>query len=99
METTTLTRIKPKKKFKKPSLYRVVMLNDDFTPMEFVVIILQDFFGKSTAEAAELTMEIHNHGLAVVGVYSYEIAETKASQVVQFAQQSQHPLQCKVEKE
>ena len=80
-------------------MYKVVMMNDDYTPMEFVVEILQGFFGKSVEEAAELTLEIHNHGLAIVGVYSYEIAETKVGQVVRFAQQNQHPLQCKVEKE
>lgn len=99
MALDTLTRVKPKKKVEKPSLYKVVVMNDDYTPMDFVIIVLKEVFGKTTEEATELMFEIHNRGLAIAGIYSYEIAETKATQVIRFAQSNQHPLQCKIEKE
>lgn len=84
---------------KRPPLYKVLILNDDYTPMEFVVHVLERFFGLSHAQAFELMLTVHKKGVAVVGVYSYEIAETKVAQVMEFAQRHQHPLQCTMEKE
>ena len=86
-------------KTKKPPLYKVLLLNDDFTPMEFVVIVLERFFGKNHTQAFEIMLTVHKKGLAVVGVFSHEIAETKVSQVMAFARKHQHPLQCTMEKE
>ena len=86
-------------KVKPPQMYQVVMLNDDYTPMEFVVHVLERFFGMSHAQAFELMLTVHKSGLAVVGVFSREIAETKVAQVMDFAQRHQHPLQCTMEKE
>lgn len=88
-----------KPKTKRPPLYKVLILNDDFTPMEFVVMVLERFFGMSHAQAFELMLTVHKKGLAVVGVYSHEIAETKVAQVMDFAQRHQHPLQCTMERE
>jgi len=88
-----------KPKTKRPPLYKVLILNDDFTPMEFVVMVLERFFGMSNAQAFELMLTVHKKGLAVVGIYSHEIAETKVAQVMDFAQRHQHPLQCTMEKE
>ena len=88
-----------KTRTKKPNLYRVLLLNDDFTPMEFVVMILERFFGMNHAQAFELMLTVHKKGLAVVGVFAYEIAETKVTQVMELARQYQHPLQCTMEKE
>ena len=90
---------KPKPKTAKPPLYKVLLLNDDYTPMEFVVAVLERFFGLSHAQAFELMLTVHKKGVAVVGVFSYEIAETKVAQVMDFAQRHQHPLQCTMEKE
>ena len=90
---------KPKPKTQKPPLYKVLLLNDDYTPMEFVVAVLERFFGMSHAQAFELMLTVHKKGVAVVGVFSYEIAETKVAQVMDFAQRHQHPLQCTMEKE
>ena len=86
-------------KLKKPPLYKVVMLNDDYTPMEFVVHVLERFFGLSHAQAFEIMLTVHKKGLAVVGVFSFEVAETKVAQVMDFARRHQHPLQCTLEKE
>jgi ATP-dependent Clp protease adaptor protein ClpS len=86
-------------KTKKPPLYKVLILNDDYTPMEFVVHVLERFFGMTHAQAFDLMLTVHKKGLAVVGVYSYEIAETKVALVMDFAQRHQHPLQCTMEKE
>ena len=88
-----------KKKTKKPSLYRVLLLNDDYTPMEFVVHVLERFFGMTHAQAFEIMLTVHKKGVAVVGVFSHEIAETKVGQVMDFARRHQHPLQCTMEKE
>ena len=88
--------IKPK--IKKPSLYRVIMLNDDFTPMDFVVSLLQSLFNKTSQEATEIMLQIHRAGVGVCGVYTYEVAEMKAAQVIEAARRSQHPLRCEVEK-
>lgn len=86
-------------KTKRPPMYKVLLLNDDFTPMEFVVMVLERFFGMNHAQAFELMLMVHKKGLAVVGVFSYEIAETKVTQVMELARQHQHPLQCTMEKE
>ncbi|MCT4556594.1 MAG: ATP-dependent Clp protease adapter ClpS [Pelagimonas sp.] len=86
-------------KTKRPPLYKVLLLNDDYTPMEFVVHILERFFGMTHAQAFEIMLTVHKKGLAVVGVFSHEIAETKVAQVMDHARQNQHPLQCTMEKE
>jgi len=94
--TGIVTKTKPKTK--KPSMYRVLMLNDDFTPMEFVVHVLQRFFSKSTEEATQIMLHVHQKGIGVCGIYPYDVAETKVDQVVNFARKHQHPLQCTMEK-
>jgi ATP-dependent Clp protease adaptor protein ClpS len=91
------TRTKPKTK--KPSMYKVLMLNDDYTPMEFVVYCLERFFHKSREEATRVMLHVHQRGVGICGVYSYEVAETKVTQVMDFARQNQHPLQCTLEKD
>jgi ATP-dependent Clp protease adaptor protein ClpS len=91
LETRTRTQ--------RPPLYKVLLLNDDYTPMEFVVHVLERFFGMSHAQAFELMLTVHKKGVAVVGVFSFEIAETKVGQVMDFARRHQHPLQCTMEKE
>ena len=94
--TGIVTKTKPKTK--KPSMYRVLMLNDDYTPMEFVVHVLQRFFSKSTEEATQIMLHVHQKGIGVCGIYTYDVAETKVDQVVNFARKHQHPLQCTMEK-
>ncbi len=94
--TAVITRTKPKTK--KPSLYRVLILNDDYTPMEFVVHVLERFFQKDREAATRIMLHVHNHGVGECGVYTYEVAETKVTQVMDFARQHQHPLQCVMEK-
>ena len=96
-DTAVITATKPKTK--RPPLYKVLLLNDDYTPMEFVVHVLERFFGMSHAQAFELMLTVHKKGLAVVGVFSFEVAETKVAQVMDFARRHQHPLQCTMEKE
>ena len=91
--------VETRPKTKRPPLYKVLILNDDYTPMEFVVHVLERFFGMTHAQAFELMLTVHKKGLAVVGVFSYEIAETKVALVMDFAQRHQHPLQCTMEKE
>ena len=86
-------------KTERPPLYKVMLLNDDYTPMEFVVHVLERFFGMTHAQAFELMLTVHKKGVAVVGVFSYEVAETKVGQVMDFARRHQHPLQCTMEKE
>ena len=90
--------VKSKPKTKKPSMYKVLMLNDDYTPMEFVVHILERFFNKNRQEATRIMLHVHRRGVGVCGVYTYEVAETKVTQVMDFARQHQHPLQCTLEK-
>jgi len=85
-------------KSKKPSLYKVLMLNDDYTPMEFVVLVLQQFFRMSIEDATRVMLHVHQKGVGVCGIFSYEVAESKVSQVIDFARQNQHPLQCTLEK-
>jgi ATP-dependent Clp protease adaptor protein ClpS len=91
--------IKTRPKTKKPSMYKVLMLNDDYTPMEFVVHVLEHFFGKDREEATRIMLHVHQRGVGICGVYTYEIAETKVTQVMDLARQNQHPLQCTIEKE
>ena len=91
--------VKTRSKSKRPPLYKVMILNDDYTPMEFVVHVLERFFGMSSAQAFEIMLTVHKKGLAVVGVFSHEIAETKVTQVMDFARRHEHPLQCTMEKE
>ncbi len=88
-----------KPKTQRPPLYKVLLLNDDYTPMEFVVMILERFFSMTHAEAFEIMLTVHKKGVAVVGVFSHEIAETKVVQVMDYARRHQHPLQCTMEKE
>ncbi|WP_083956861.1 ATP-dependent Clp protease adapter ClpS [Sphingomonas adhaesiva] len=83
---------------KKPTPYRVLMLNDDYTPMEFVVLCLQRFFRMNVEEATRVMLHVHQKGVGVCGVFSYEVAETKVTQVMDFARANQHPLQCTLEK-
>lgn len=92
LATRTRTRTK------KPTPYRVLMLNDDYTPMEFVVLVLQRFFRMNIEEATRVMLHVHQRGVGVCGVFSYEVAETKVAQVIDFARQNQHPLQCTLEK-
>ncbi|MCB1388313.1 MAG: ATP-dependent Clp protease adapter ClpS [Rhodobacteraceae bacterium] len=91
--------VKTRTRTQRPPMYKVLLLNDDYTPMEFVVHVLERFFGLSHAQAFEIMLTVHKKGLAVVGVFSYEIAETKVAQVMDFARRHQHPLQCTLEKE
>lgn len=90
---------KTKTRTQKPSLYKVLLLNDDYTPMEFVVYVLQRFFGKDHEAATQIMLHVHQKGVGVCGVFTFEVAETKVAQVVEFARQHQHPLQCTMEKE
>ena len=94
--TGVVTQSKPKAK--KPSMYKVIMLNDDYTPMEFVVMILERFFNKNHEEASQIMLHVHQKGVGVCGVYTYELGETKVTQVMDVARQHQHPLQCTLEK-
>ncbi|MCW5733612.1 MAG: ATP-dependent Clp protease adapter ClpS [Enhydrobacter sp.] len=91
----TLTRTRTKK----PSMYKVLMLNDDYTPMEFVIDVLQHIFQKNREEATKIMLHVHQKGVGVCGVYTYEVAETKVTQTVDYARKNQHPLQCTLEKE
>jgi ATP-dependent Clp protease adaptor protein ClpS len=90
---------KTRAKTKKPSLYKVLILNDDYTPMEFVVHILERFFNKNREAAVTIMLHVHRHGVGICGVFTYEVAETKVAQVIEFARRHQHPLQCTMEKE
>ena len=96
-DTVVVTKTKPKTK--KPPMYKVLLLNDDYTPMEFVVLVLERFFGINHAQSVEIMLTVHKKGMAVVGVFAFEIAETKVAQVMDFARRNQHPLQCTMEKE
>ena len=91
--------LEEKTKPKRPSLYQVIIVNDDYTPMEFVVLVLERFFAKNSNEATQIMYHVHKKGTGVCGIYPYEIAETKVVQVMDFAKKHQHPLQCVLEKE
>lgn len=90
---------KTRTRTERPPLYKVLLLNDDFTPMEFVVHVLERLFGMTHAQAIEIMLTVHRKGVAVVGVFSHEVAETKVAQVMELARRAQHPLQCTMEKE
>ncbi len=94
--TTILTRTKTRTK--RPNLYRVLLLNDDYTPMEFVVAVLQRFFNKNAEDATRIMLHVHQNGVGECGVFTYEVAETKVTQVMDFSRKHQHPLQCVMEK-
>jgi ATP-dependent Clp protease adaptor protein ClpS len=83
---------------KRPNLYRVLLLNDDYTPMEFVIHVVERFFQKNREEATRIMLHVHHHGVGECGIYTYEVAETKVTQVMDFARKHQHPLQCVMEK-
>ena len=96
-QTGVITKTKPKTR--KPSLYKVLLLNDDYTPMEFVVLVLERFFNKNREEATQIMLHVHRRGVGICGVFTYEVAETKVALVIEFARRHQHPLQCTMEKE
>jgi ATP-dependent Clp protease adaptor protein ClpS len=91
--------VKTRPETKKPAMYKVYLLNDDYTPMEFVVLVLETFFNKSHEDATRIMLQVHQSGLGLCGVYTFEVAETKVAQVQAAARQAQHPLQCTMEKE
>lgn len=99
LNPTTGVAVKSRPKTKKPAMYKVLMLNDDYTPMEFVVHVLERFFNKSQQEATRIMLHVHRRGVGVCGVYTYEVAETKVNQTMDLARQNQHPLQCTIEKD
>jgi ATP-dependent Clp protease adaptor protein ClpS len=94
--TAVITRTRSQTK--RPSMYRVLLLNDDYTPMEFVILVLQSYFNKNPEEATQIMLHVHHHGVGECGVFTYEIAETKVAQVMDHARKNQHPLQCIMEK-
>ncbi len=94
-DTQVITRSKARTQ--KPALYKVLLLNDDYTPMEFVVEVLEAFFNKSSEDAYTIMMHVHQKGVGVCGVYTFEVAETKVTQVMDHARQNNHPLQCTLE--
>ncbi len=94
--TAVIAKTSPKTK--RPNMYRVLLLNDDYTPMEFVIHVLERFFNKSREAATQIMLHVHNHGIGECGVFTYEVAETKVTQVMDFARKNQHPLQCIMEK-
>jgi len=96
-QTGVVTKTRPKTK--KPDLYKVLLLNDDYTPMEFVVLILERFFGKGREDAMRIMLHVHHKGVGICGVYTYEVAEMKVNQVSNFSREHNHPLQCTMEKE
>jgi ATP-dependent Clp protease adaptor protein ClpS len=91
--------VKTRTRTKKPSMYKVLMLNDDYTPMEFVVHVLKRFFAKSHDEATRIMLHVHRRGVGICGVYTYEVAEAKVNLTMDLARQQQHPLQCTIEKD
>ncbi len=90
---------KTRTRTRKPAMYKVLMLNDDYTPMEFVVHVLERFFQKTREESTRIMLHVHRRGVGVCGVFTYEVAETKVTQVMDLARQNQHPLQCTIEKD
>ena len=94
--TSVITKTKPQTK--RPSMYRVLLLNDDYTPMEFVVHVLERFFNKDREAATQIMLHVHHHGIGECGIFTYEVAETKVTQVMDFARKHHHPLQCVMEK-
>ncbi|MGQ0663701.1 MAG: ATP-dependent Clp protease adapter ClpS [Pseudomonadota bacterium] len=97
--SATGAAVQTRVKTKRPSMYKVLMLNDDYTPMEFVVHVLERFFNKTREDATQVMLHVHRRGVGVCGVFTYEVAETKVTQVTDFARRNQHPLRCTLEKE
>jgi len=93
------TLLKSKPKSQKPNMYKVILLNDDYTPMDFVIHILENFFNKTRAESTEIMLHVHRRGIGICGVFTHEIAETKVTQVMDYARKHEQPLQCTMEKE
>ncbi len=91
--------LKTRPKTKKPAMYKVLILNDDYTPMEFVVHVLESYFSKNRQEATDVMLHVHRRGVGICGIFTYEIAETKVAQVMDFARANEQPLQCTMEKE
>ncbi|MCQ8241185.1 ATP-dependent Clp protease adapter ClpS [Rhizosaccharibacter radicis] len=98
-DSNTGVVVKARPRTRKPAMYKVLMLNDDYTPMEFVVHVLERFFQKNRDEATRIMLHVHKRGVGVCGVFTYEVAETKVTQVMDLARQNQHPLQCTIEKD
>ena len=98
-EQQTGLLLKPRPKTKKPAMYKVLLLNDDYTPMEFVIHILEKFFNKTRQEATDVMLHVHRRGVGICGIFTYEVAETKVAQVMDFAKANEQPLQCTMEKE
>jgi ATP-dependent Clp protease adaptor protein ClpS len=96
--TGTVVITRPKTQTRRPSMYRVLLLNDDYTPMEFVVTVLRKYFNKGPEEATRIMLHVHQHGVGECGIFTYEVAETKVTQVMDYARKHQHPLQCIMEK-
>ena len=96
-QTGVMLKVRPKTK--KPSMYKVLILNDDYTPMEFVIHVLERFFNKNRQEATDIMLHVHRRGVGICGVFTYEVAETKVAQVMDFARANEQPLQCTMEKE
>lgn len=92
-----VTQVLPKTK--RPSLYKVLLLNDDYTPMDFVVQVLENIFGKKRNEAIDVMLQVHRRGVGLCGIYTFEVAETKVAQVIEISRRNEHPLQCTIEKE
>jgi len=97
-DTRTGVVTKTRAKTAKPSMYRVLLLNDDYTPMEFVVLVLERYFHMSREKAAQIMLHVHQRGVGTCGVFTYEVAESKVNQVTEYARKNQHPLQCTMEK-
>jgi ATP-dependent Clp protease adaptor protein ClpS len=98
-EGETGVALRTRTQTKKPSLYKFLILNDDYTPMEFVVFVIERFFNKNREEATRIMLHVHQHGVGLCGVFTYEVAETKVAQVLDMARRNEHPLQCTMEKE
>ena len=99
MDEDTGLLLEARPKTKKPSMYKVLLLNDDYTPMEFVVHILEKFFNKNRQESTDIMLHVHRRGVGICGIFTYEVAETKVAQVMDFARANEQPLQCTMEKE
>ena len=95
---STQVLVKPKNKLQKPKLFKVILLNDDYTPMEFVVMVLEKIFNKKQEEATQIMLHVHKNGIGVCGTFTYEVAESKCKSVMDMAKKNEHPLQCTMEK-
>ena len=91
-------RVETQPQTKKPALYKVLLLNDDYTPMEFVVFVLEQFFQKGKEDAVRLMLQVHQNGMGICGIFTFEVAESKVKQVMDCAKENEHPLQCAMEK-